>query len=814
MTHLQSPASRFTFAIAAAAAGLSLVTACSAEPLTLVEQGNPRAAIVVAGDEPHAAQAAEALQEYILRMSGAELPVVTEGEDAPDLPVRLCVGHTEAAAEAGIAVPAGHDPSIGPDAFEEEGYVLKTVGNTIFIGGNSDGPYQGTLFAAYDLLQRLGCRWYFPGEWGELVPATPTLTVPHLEVETRPDFAVRSIWLSGWIPCSAEDREVYAEWCVRNRFSGRDMYPVAGDGFLGMLLPANEYWEDHPEFYAMDKQGDRKPRVWSNGLFYDRVTMLCMSNTNVLQESIGNLRAAFAGEREMRNVTPAGVGISPPDGAPFCYCEDCLAASQGFDYPRYVHERMQSEEFFGFACKLADEFPDKYVATMAYSLREMPPQGLKLRPNMAVTYAPISCCVMHPNNDPNCWRRLQFTALLRQWRRQTPHLMIYDYNPGFLLGLFVPERDVANMAVNVPIYKEIDIKGMAREGRKAFMQTWISYYVTARLLWDAEADVEAIVSEFYTTFFGPQAGPHVRAWWQACEEALLNADNHAHEDWLINHIYTVEFVTGIHEHVEKALSAEATPEQRARIETFALIADHLQAYAEMEQADRELDYARAAAAAERMHDRQKELHAASPFLIDHDARRPKPRPYFAAGRKLAYDELAAKTAGALGELVAELPPVMRFMRDPFNEGVIYEWYRSELDDTEWEEKDTFLTWDQQDPPEDAAGHDYDGYGWYRGRFFVPNRLAGQKVVFHCGGAINEAWVWINGKYAGHKPHRIWWHWGHDFELDVSSLLRPDRENTIAIRVWNDAEIGGLYRRGFFYTPVEAAKAPAPEGEGG
>ena len=48
-----------------------------------------------------------------------------------------------------------------------------------------------------------------------------------------------------------------------------------------------------------------------------------------------------------------GIGISPPDGAPFCYCDRCLAASQNFDYPTYVQERMQSEEVFGFGGRLA-----------------------------------------------------------------------------------------------------------------------------------------------------------------------------------------------------------------------------------------------------------------------------------------------------------------------------------------------------------------------------------------------------------------------------------------------------------------------------
>ena len=72
--------------------------------------------------------------------------------------------------------------------------------------------------------------------------------------------------------------------------------------------------------------------------------------------------------------------------------------------------------------------------------------------------------------------------------------------------------------------------------------------------------------------------------------------------------------------------------------------------------------------------------------------------------------------------------------------------------------------------------------------------------FWCGGAINEGWVWINGRYAGIKRHSTWWHHNHAFELDVTDLIKPGQENTIAIRIRNPSEIGGLWRRGFFWSP--------------
>ena len=627
------------------------------------------------------------------------------------------------------------------------------------------------------------------------------MTVPDLDVESRPDFPVRGIWLSGWVPVSQEEREVYTDWCTKVGMSVRkSFYPLVGDGFLASLVHPDEYFEEHPEFFAMDQAGKRQAHQFPNGHYYDRYTMLCLGNPDVFTESVKSLEAAFAGEKKLNNVAPNGFGISPPDGVPYCFCPACKETTQNFRYPRYVHRTCQSEEFFSFAARLAREFPDKYCSTMAYSLREIVPQGVQMPPNVMAMIAPISCDVLHPN-DTRLWRRRDFVRNLKAWRERTPHILIYDYNPGFLTGLWLPERDAANMAVNARIYRDIDIKGMRREGRKAFMQTWISYYVTAKLLWDADADVAALKNDFYTTFFGPEAGPHVQAWWDACEEALAAAPIQVHEDFLVNHIYTLEFARRIQRHVEAAGQCRMTDEQQARFEAFSLIADHFTACAEMYEAEKSVDYRAAAAAAQRTTDIKKKLNATYSFFIsvpDNAAG----RTYFAEGRKVKFDELAVRTDGTEGSLVAPLPLEMKFRRDPFNEGIIAGWHGAGYDDSRWGAKNTFYTWDQQDPPEDEAGHDYDGYGWYRATFFVDPAFEGKPVRFWCGGTINESWTWVNGRYAGHAPHRLWWEHPHDFELDVTGLIRPGEENTVAIRVWNDAEIGGLFRRGFFYSPNE------------
>ena len=371
-----------------------------------------------------------------------------------------------------------------------------------------------------------------------------------------------------------------------------------------------------PTLYAMDQSGSRKqPESFNNGV------MLSLVNPKTFDLSVQNLRAALAGSTTSaiaRIISPNrnGFGISPPDGACYDYDPEAVAKNQNFNYPAYIEHPMTSEEFFGFAARLAKEFPDKWVATMAYAGREMPPQGLRIPQNMAVMYAPIASCVLHAGDNPACWRRTETIRIMRQWCKLTPHVYLYDYNPGLLLGSFVPERDVANFAVNARLYKDMKLKGFQSEGRKTFMITWISYYLRGKLMWDADADVEAIKKDFYDTFFGTEAGPLVEAWWDECEKALGAATIHCHEDWLVDHVYTVDFTRRLHAvRAESGQVCAMTPKQKEHFNAFALIADHLEAYAARNEAETNLDYPEAVKQAQRMEDDDAKLAAIYSFFI-------------------------------------------------------------------------------------------------------------------------------------------------------------------------------------------------------
>jgi len=85
-----------------------------------------------------------------------------------------------------------------------------------------------------------------------------------------------------------------------------------------------------------------------------------------------------------------------------------------------------------------------------------------------------------------------------------------------------------------------------------------------------------------------------------------------------------------------------------------------------------------------------------------------------------------------------------------------------------------------------------GVGYYRRRVDIPADWAGGAAALELGGVTLQAWVWVNGKLAGH-------HFGHSTPavMEVHELLRPGEANEIIIAVTNlGPDRGGFALQGF------------------
>ena len=161
--------------------------------LTLVEKGRSLYRIVLATNAlPAERYAAEELQRYLERISGAKLPIVSDadkpsrheillGDNARLRMLKPAEAWLPRGAELLRASPA--KPSAGVDFAQlgPDGFVLRTEGERLIIAG---GKPRGTLYGVYALLEeKLGVRWFTPEL--EVVPKRETITLAALNEDAR-----------------------------------------------------------------------------------------------------------------------------------------------------------------------------------------------------------------------------------------------------------------------------------------------------------------------------------------------------------------------------------------------------------------------------------------------------------------------------------------------------------------------------------------------------------------------------------------------------------------------------------------------------
>jgi len=110
---------------------------------------------------------------------------------------------------------------------------------------------------------------------------------------------------------------------------------------------------------------------------------------------------------------------------------------------------------------------------------------------------------------------------------------------------------------------------------------------------------------------------------------------------------------------------------------------------------------------------------------------------------------------------------------------------------------------------EARGHrGYKGAAWYRRTVSIPAKWQQKRVYLKIGGVNAQGWFYVNGRFVGHLNTR-----GGCFKFDVTDLVEPGRDATVAALVRNDVAskkglqntfgvFGGLYRS------VELEAAPA------
>jgi hypothetical protein len=751
--------------------------------LVLVAKGKPQAVIVVGkGASDQAREAARLLQDYLARISGAQLEI--QDDTVPVAGAQILVGASQRAGELGVRVPSRFTY-----AMNEEEYVIKTVGNSLVLAGNEHPFYRGTVYAVDDLLERLGCRWFFPGAFGEVLPKEDTIAVRPMEVHERPDFRFRNIWYSGWMPVQGEEAKEFTVWLDRNRMNTLKGISLPGDGTIVRLAPPEKYFADHPNVYALNKKGERVK------------DMLCLTDPEAVTIAAETIKQEFRAHPEA-----ATFGFGPPDGHPQCYCSRCEAANPNFS-GKGLGQPSLSDLWFRFvnavAVEVAKEFPDRWLLTNGYANRARPPEGIgPLSRNIGIQSAMLDCCTFHRINDPKCWQRQLYQTMLDRWTGDLGCVFIYDYDPGKALD-GMPFPMLHNLEKDFRYFKNRGVWGFWTEGQNCWMVTHLNYYLRSRLMWNAQADVHGLVRDYCQKFYGQAARPMEDYIWtteQAVEDAPVHVTFGRLVPWRV--IDTREVRTRLDRDMRRAIHDAADGPDAAHVRVMALVHQYAGAELSMEEAAAEGDFAGSVRQADEMLRLRAELGKIDPALI------PVTPAWAAKGdgalewQRQIQKGLADRMNGDRGSLVAMTPRRWQFRKDPEQIGTFQQWYAPEAKG-KWDTLDTAMYWEAQGL-QDARGYGYAGQAWYRTTVEVPATATGKPLRLAVGGLYgNEEWTWINGRLVDHRTRlntRI------PFDIDVTSYIRPGQTNVIAVLVDTlppDRNArGGLHRRVFLWSPKE------------
>lgn len=723
--------------------------------LTLVENGNPQAVIVV----PQSAAtnemlAAAELQSHIAGMSGAKLEVVSSGS-SPDGKALILVGGAAPSELDALIRSKGEDPASFAIVVDQKRVCLRGLST------------EGTLFAAYELLEQLGVRWFIPGDLGTVIPEAKTLALKSQTTIQVPSFAGR--WHGG-----GKGGDLQNAWGKRMRMGGPS-FPSAH----GIAIGKAATFENHPEYYGL-VNGKRVGR------------QLCVTNPEVLKLAVQELKAFFR-----RNPQAEWRGVGPNDGGGFCECDNCRALDGG-DWDAFSNERSVTDRYIWFFNQLLkgieDEFPDKKLCFYAYHTYMRPPVKVKPDPRIVPAMAVIALCRIHGPNNPVCPEKDYYQWLVREWKKVVPEVYDRGYwfnlaDPGF------PFSEVHRLREEIPLGAKLGLKGWRVETMDSWASETPTLYIAAKLMWNANADVDALVRDFNEKFFGPAAKP-MGEYLELMDHALRDGDFHTGSSFNMPDFHPADLRAKASALLKDAAAKAGDGVYRERVKLFELSFAYLEAFIHMLEHRNAFEFDKAYAELQKLDALRTQLLAYKPPMLNPRSAEAYLKRFF----RLPVEQGYKRTTDG-NEIVAALKDEWDFQIDPLKVGEDVGLWRADITGPNWQKiRTSTASWSDQ------GLRYYKGIAWYRQVVDVPAQWKGRRVFFWCGGIDEKAKVWVNGREIGISPRSVF----VPFELDATGAIQPGGKNVVTIcvnnEVVNELGTGGIVAPVMFYAPAAGKDA--------
>ena len=442
-----------------------ILSACSPNNsgyIHLIENDKSKFFIVIPlAASPEEERAALFLQEHILKISGHTLPLARTDEtiSKPAIYIRR-----------GLAIPEGDE------------FRLYTSQGSLFIEG---GPARGCIYGVSELLEHyLGVKYYSP-HFVE-IPESKNIAIPALNIYGSSPNTYRNV-----------NGDFIKDLNYKDFHRLHDIGDMFADGYFvhtfHRLVPWQEYFHSNPEYFA-----------FMNGKHI--IDQLCLTNEEVFQLVVEKLDSEIQLQPDKQVWS-----LSQDDNFSYCQCENCMKIIS--------EEKSACGPIIRFVNQVAERFPDKIISTLAYQYSRQAPAKTKPLENVQ-----IMLCTIELNRsqaiaeDP---RSSSFLSDLEEWGRISNHIFLWDYTMNFAHHIS-PFPNIHTLQPNIQLFSGNNVNEHFQQSNTGVGHEFseLKSWLLAKLLWNPNADVHALIHEFTDGFYGP-AGVWIRKYLEHLEDEIL-----------------------------------------------------------------------------------------------------------------------------------------------------------------------------------------------------------------------------------------------------------------------------------------------------
>ncbi|MEJ5962195.1 DUF4838 domain-containing protein [Pedobacter immunditicola] len=484
--------------------------------------------------------AALELQHWLKEISGAYFPI--DSINTPYKGPQIIIGFNERV-KLLTSLKA-------PDEVDES-FRYFNDGKDIYIYG---GKLRGTMYGVTAFLENeFGCRWYTPTV--SVIPKMNHYRFSVYQFSDSPKIRIRhnNYW-------GASD----PVWAARNKMNGRQQYvdqPGGVQAYWGVhtfyqLLPPAEFFDKHPEYYSLVKG----KRIYFANTKHEP-GQLCLSNEDVVRIVTERVK-----ERMRKNPEYLVYDVSHNDiWGNHCECNKCLSKSAEYGGESGLMIWFVNQ----IAAEVKNEFPNKFIGTLAYRYTRNPPVNISPHKNVVIRLCPIEACVAH--DLASCPQNQSFMKDLKGWSSIAPHLFIWDYVTNFE-AYILPYPNFNVLKSNIQTFQKYNSIGIMEQGNYqspggefAELRT----YLLSRLLWDPDSDVDSIVNDFTSNYYG-KSSQYILQYFKFLH-SQITAESHIHIGLKAqDSIFSIEFINQSLVIFEKAKKVANDDEILSRVQLASL----------------------------------------------------------------------------------------------------------------------------------------------------------------------------------------------------------------------------------------------------